>query len=70
MLVMLSRMEETFYKAISFNANLSGWDTGKVTNMKSMFRNTDAFNNGATGSTTTTLNWDTSSVTRNELYVF
>ena len=31
--------------------------------MKSMFRDTDAFNNGATGSTTTTLNWDTSSVT-------
>ena len=44
----VTRMEETFYKAISFDANLSGWDTGKVTNMKSMFRDTDAFNNGAT----------------------
>ena len=30
-------------KALSFNANLSGWDTGNVLNMKSMFRNTDAF---------------------------
>ena len=34
----VTKMEETFYNASDFNAHLSGWDTGNVTNMKSMFR--------------------------------
>ncbi|KAK1741033.1 DUF285 domain-containing protein [Skeletonema marinoi] len=41
----------------TFNANITAWDTSKVTSMKSMFRGASAFNQDLSA-------WDTSSVTR------
>ena len=55
-------MNSMFYEADNFNANISNWDVGNVREMNSMFREARFFNNGATGVSTTTLSWDTSSV--------
>lgn len=45
-----------FSSARSFNQNINGWDTSKVTNMSAMFHTTEAFNQPLN-------NWDTSNVT-------
>ena len=45
-----------FYVAREFNANISGWDVSKVTDMAHMFNTALAFNQPLD-------NWDTSSVT-------
>ena len=44
------------YNAITFNQNISNWDTSSVNTMDSMFDNAQAFNQGIG-------NWNTSSVT-------
>ena len=56
-------MENMFYEADNFNANISNWDVGNVRRMNSMFREARFFNNGADPGVSTTLSWDTSSVT-------
>jgi len=33
-----------FLKAKKFNQNINNWNTGKVTNMSSMFSGTESFN--------------------------
>ena len=45
-----------FYKARSFDGNLSGWDVSSVTDMEGMFRVARSFNGNLSG-------WDVSSVT-------
>ncbi len=55
-------MENMFYEADNFNANISNWDVGNVRRMNSMFREARFFNNGADPGVSTTLSWDTSSV--------
>jgi len=50
-------MNNAFNRAYSFNhPSITGWDTGKVTNMSYMFNNTDDFNQDIS-------NWNTSNVT-------
>ena len=50
-------MDQIFYKASAFNADISGWNTSSVTNMGYMFMLASAFNADISG-------WDTSSVTK------
>lgn len=52
----LFRIESMFENAISFNADLSKWDTSNIKQMISMFRNAKAFQG------TGTYVWDTSKV--------
>ena len=49
-------MDQIFYKASAFNADISGWNTSSVTNMGYMFMLASAFNADISG-------WDTSLVT-------
>jgi cysteine-rich repeat protein/surface protein len=49
----------TFRGAQNFNGDLSGWDTGAVTNMREMFHKATSFNQPLGGSD----GWDTSAVT-------
>lgn len=37
-------MEEAFDRAVSFNGDISGWQTGSVTNFYAMFRTAASFN--------------------------
>jgi len=48
-------MSSLFYYKHNFNADISAWDTSRVTDMNYMFTHADAFNQP--------LSWDTSSVT-------
>jgi surface protein len=45
-----------FYRATAFNGDVSGWDTGLVTNMEGMFGLASSFNGDVSG-------WDTGLVT-------
>ena len=56
-------MNYMFALADNFNANISNWDTSLVTNMNNMFWKAYVFNNGASSGVSTTLSWNTSSVT-------
>ena len=47
--------------ADAFNSNLSGWDLGEVTEMASMFRDSN-WNNGASAGVSTTLSWNVEKV--------
>ena len=38
-----------FYSATNFNSNIGNWDVSNVTNMNSLFRGAQSFNNGDTG---------------------
>jgi surface protein len=49
-------MSGMFFLATAFNGDVSGWDTGSVTNMSGMFASATAFNGDVSG-------WDTGSVT-------
>ncbi|KAK1741452.1 DUF285 domain-containing protein [Skeletonema marinoi] len=49
-------MRELFYLKMSFNANITAWDTSSVTDMRGMFQYAYAFNGDISA-------WDTSSVT-------
>jgi surface protein len=49
-------MSFMFANALSFNGDVSNWDTGKVTDMSFMFHRAFSFNQDIS-------NWDTSSVT-------
>merc|ERR1712167_244450 len=49
-------MRSMFYEATYFNADISEWDTSKVTDMSYMFRGASSFNQDIS-------EWDTSSVT-------
>ncbi len=53
--------QSMFYNAFDFNSNLSGWDLGDVTEMSSMFRNSN-WNNGASAGVSTTLSWNVEKV--------
>ena len=48
-----------FYKASSFNRDLSNWDVSRVTDMRGMFREAHSFNGDLR-------NWDVSRVTNME----
>ena len=56
-------MAYMFALADNFNANISNWDTSLVTEMNNMFWKAYVFNNGASSGVSTTLSWNTSSVT-------
>ena len=56
-------MAYMFALADNFNANISNWDTSLVANMINMFWKAWVFNNGASSGASTTLSWNTSSVT-------
>ena len=43
----VTSMNAMFEGCTDFNQDLSGWDTGKVTNMMNMFKNAASFNNGS-----------------------
>lgn len=45
-----------FFAGLNFNTDISGWNTGSVTNMEGMFYNAQAFNRDLSG-------WNVSSVT-------
>ncbi|GHB72983.1 hypothetical protein GCM10008107_23000 [Psychrosphaera saromensis] len=49
-------MSEMFYRAYSFNSDISQWDVSNVTEMQSMFYDTESFNQDISG-------WDVSNVT-------
>ena len=49
-------MNALFYQARNFNQDISGWDTGNVTEMQNMFREASDFNQDISG-------WNTSNVT-------
>jgi len=49
-----------FTRARNFNQDIGNWDVSRVTNMQSIFDNTDNFNNGGSDSIT---GWDVSNVT-------
>ncbi len=53
--------QSMFWKASKFNAHLSGWDLGEVTEMASMFRDSN-WNNGASAGVSTTLSWNVEKV--------
>ncbi len=53
--------QSMFYNAFDFNSNLSGWDLGDVTEMSSMFRDSN-WNNGASAGVSTTLSWNVEKV--------
>ena len=51
----VSSLYGMFYNASSFNGDISGWNTGSVTDMSAMFYGASAFNQDISG-------WDTSNV--------
>ena len=53
--------QSMFFSAYKFNGHLSGWDLGEVTEMASMFRDSN-WNNGASAGVSTTLSWDVEKV--------
>ena len=53
--------QSMFLKRIAFNGHLSGWDLGEVTEMASMFRDSN-WNNGASAGVSTTLSWNVENV--------
>ena len=53
--------QSMFFSAYKFNAHLSAWDLGEVTEMASMFRDSN-WNNGASAGVSTTLSWDVEKV--------
>jgi len=42
-------MSGMFFSAVSFNQNISNWNTSNVTNMVDMFRSAEAFNQNLSG---------------------
>ena len=56
-------MDAMFQSATTFNKNLSGWNTSKVSIMSSVFSSASVFNNGdASGANNQPLNWITDNV--------
>ena len=55
-------MIRMFHGATAFNADLSGWDVSKVTDMSYMFRKAAAFDQKLSGS------WSTSTADKNSMF--
>jgi len=62
----VTSLQALFSAARNFNQDIGNWDVSRVTNMQSIFDNTDNFNNGGSDSIT---GWDVSNVT-NMSYMF